>query len=390
MAREIPITTSNPDRSRERSLYFLLVTAGRQKSASLRKVNPELAAMIRGVINSLRVERAPEGLWKIIYTKMGVEHTKYISRTLFKFYDVAREGETREDVAGANMSEAARFWEGVISGLPTFQEKAPTLFRFKLRERAHAKKSSNFGSLALFTFLLLPSVLTLHFSILVLSASLLSGKLSRRVVLSLGSAAIIVWTIFEPESSLGSLPWPPMQSIVVANALVLTQLGITLKKRMARFSGVITACSALVSVLTILVLAPSTPTSSLSIVCLVLWVSPFVLAERRIPLEVSVVFVCGLLICSAIFTLMIAGLTPDISLVALYGLGLAVLNATFFGSLPALTRFAPVALSGPLFASTLSSVGFGNLNGVNQLSLFLIALAPMAILLKQVVSWSKS
>lgn len=388
MTREIPITTSNPDRSRERSLYFLLVTAGRQKSASVRKENPELAAMIREVISSLRVERAPEGLWQISFKKMGLEQTTSISRNLFKFYNVAREGVSSEDVAGANLSAAERFWEGVISGSPTFEEKSEFRFRFNLKESVQVVKSSNFGRLGLFIFLLFPSLLSLNLSILFLSASLLSGKLSRRLVLALGSAAIIIWTIIEPETILDSRPWPSAQSIVVVFAVLLTQLGITLRKRIARFAEVITACFALASVLTILVLAPSLLSLGLS-VCLVLWVSPFVFAERRIPLAVSVVFVGGMLIGSAIFTFLNSSLTLHIALVAFYGLGLAVLNATLFGSLPALSRYAPVALSGPLFASTLSSVGFGSLPALNQLIVFLLALAPGTILLGQVVSRSR-
>lgn len=121
----LPVHSINIDRSREKSLYFLLLAVGRQRATSKEALRMEYRTALR----NLTVENQ-HSKWKIEVPTNSVSFVHEIDKNNFHFYKTSLKTYT-DEMQLQNLASANSFWDKFEIFLDPIEDHSRKLDRFK-------------------------------------------------------------------------------------------------------------------------------------------------------------------------------------------------------------------------------------------------------------------
>lgn len=104
---QTPSRATKPDKSREKSLYFLLLAVGRRRAVNFKKYRSEY----RTALNSLEIVKR-DAMWIIAVDVHGDEIAYEIKRNEFQFYQTGLNSNV-DEVVYRNLAAADTFWKHI-------------------------------------------------------------------------------------------------------------------------------------------------------------------------------------------------------------------------------------------------------------------------------------
>lgn len=121
----LPLYSINIDRSREKSLYFLLLAIGRQRATSKEEIKMEY----RTALKNLTVENQ-DSKWKIEVPTNSGSFVDEIEKSNFHFYKTSLKTST-DEMQLQNLASANNFWDKFETFLNPMEDHGRKMNRFK-------------------------------------------------------------------------------------------------------------------------------------------------------------------------------------------------------------------------------------------------------------------
>lgn len=350
MARELPIRATRKDASREKSLYYLLVTVGRQRLLKLRQVDEESARICREMIASLTVSRGDNQTWIIGFKRDNAPAEILIDRRNFKFYDVHRDGTASStDAMGSNLEAANGVWDSLLANgsaeiLPQHKKLSlSTLGRLWASIRGDRSRAT------VILFLSFPSGIFLLLATLTFLSSFLSRRSQKLALLSIPMAFFIISQMIWNPAELSAI-----HRSLTASFLILAVSFVSYLLESARLpesnSWIIQALAALAVLASMTLVAFGEGLSLFELAIISIWILTVGPHGRRLDWKINAFLLFTLLIASITLISATPLFSPADFAVVLICFSFGLFNAIFFGASPLLARFAPVIMAGPMIS----------------------------------------